>query len=90
MKLSAEQIKIYKDIDGILWNDWDPINVKAFGDWPDDEYRSYVPEIFSLKISNASIETIAHKLFEIQSKRMEIDIGYENCKHVAEKISKLK
>ncbi len=28
MKLSAEQIKLYKEIDEILWNDWDPIGVK--------------------------------------------------------------
>ncbi|MBS1519697.1 MAG: hypothetical protein JST50_01770 [Bacteroidetes bacterium] len=90
MKLSPEQIKVYKDIDEILWNDWDPINLNAFDDWPKDEYRGYVPTIFGLKINGESIETIAEKLFEIQTNRMEIDGGYEKCKCVAEKIFNLK
>ena len=90
MKLSPEQIKLYKDIDEILWNDWDPINLNGFDDWPKDEYRSYVPIIFSLKINGESIENIAEKLFEIQTNRMEIDGGYDKCKHVAEKIFNLK
>jgi hypothetical protein len=90
MKLSPEQIEIYKDIDEILWNDWDPINLNAFAGWPKDEYMSYVPTIFSLKIKGGSIETIAEKLFEIQTNRMEIDDGYEKCKRAAEKIFNLK
>ena len=90
MKLSPEQIKIYKDIDEILWSDWDPINLNAFDDWPKDEYKSYVPTIFSLKIKGENIEAIAQKLFEIQTNRMGIKIGYEKCKRVAEKIFNLK
>jgi len=43
-----------------------------------------------LKINGESIEIIAEKLFEIQTNRMEVDRGYENCKRVAEKIFNLK
>jgi len=51
MKLNPEQKKLYNDIDEILWNDWDPIGAKGFGNWPKDEYETYVPTIFSLKIN---------------------------------------
>jgi len=90
MKLSPEQKKLYNDIDEILWNDWDPIGAKGLGNWPKDEYETYVSTIFSLKINGESIEIIAEKLFEIQANRMEVDRGYENCKRVAEKIFNLK
>ena len=66
MKLSPEQIKLYKDIGEILWNDWDPINLKAFGDWPNDEYQSYVPTIFSLKNRGESTETIAESFLKFK------------------------
>ena len=90
MKLSPEQKKLYEDIDEILWNDWDPINLNAFGDWPRDEYETYVPAIFSLKIKGESIEAIAQKLFEIQTDRMGIDRGYKKCWRAAEEIFNLK
>ena len=89
MKLSAKQIKLYKDIDEILWTDWDPIGMKMFDDWPRDEYQSYVPIIFNLKIKGECVDSIASKLYEMQTETMEIDGGYENCKRVAEKIFNL-
>ena len=62
MKLSPAHTKLYKEIDEILWNDWDPIGMK-FNEGPRDEYESYLPSIFSLKIKGESIEIIASKLF---------------------------
>jgi hypothetical protein len=88
MKLSPEHLKLYKAIDEILWNNWDPIGMKYNGG-PRDEYESYVPSIFSLKINGADAETIASKLFEIETKEIGYDKGYENCKGVAEKIFNL-
>ena len=49
IKLSPEKLQLYKAIDKILWNDWDPISMKVHKG-PRDEYESYVPAIFSLKI----------------------------------------
>ena len=88
-KLSPEQNILYKAIDEILWRDWDPINVNCNANLR-DEYQSYTPSIFSLKIQGASVETIAMRLFEIETKRMDYDDGFENCKRVAEKIFNLK
>lgn len=88
MKFTTEQKALYKTIDEILWNDWDPIGMKL-NEGPRDEYESEVPVIFSLKIRGADIETIAGKLHQIESKTMGMDGGYENCKRIAEKIFNL-
>ncbi|HTD39649.1 MAG TPA: hypothetical protein VK671_03445 [Mucilaginibacter sp.] len=88
MKLSSEHKVLYKAIDEILWEDWDPIGMKHF-EGPRDEYESYVPSIFSLKINGESIESIALRLYEIETKRMGLKNGFENCKQVAKKIFNL-
>ncbi|MGZ3778326.1 MAG: hypothetical protein ACXVIY_04155 [Mucilaginibacter sp.] len=88
MKLTPEQKALYKTIDEILWNDWDPIGMKL-NEGPRDEYESEVPVIFSLKIRGADIESIATKLHEIECKTMGMDGGFENCKRIAEKIFNL-
>lgn len=52
---------LYKQIDEIIWNDWDPIGVN---DYPEarDEYYGYLPQIFELKNNGADSETIAQRL----------------------------
>jgi hypothetical protein len=86
--LTPEQKELFKAIDEILWQDWDPINMKD-NEGPRDEYESYVPPIFSLKIKGASAEEIALKLYEIESDRMGYTTAYEGCKVVAEKIKNI-
>lgn len=49
--MTSEQKELYTAIDEILWNDWDPIGVSDIA--PRDEYQSYTPTIFSLKINGA-------------------------------------
>jgi hypothetical protein len=88
MKLSPDNKVLYKAIDEILWNDWDPISMKIH-EGPRDEYESYVPVIFNLKIRGAGVEEIASKLYEFESKRMGYDQGYVACTQVAEKIFNL-
>jgi len=83
-----EQKQIYKNIDEILWTDWNPI-----GCVPRDEYQGYTPEIFKLKIEGADVQTITNKLYEFET----INIGLswdvakqvEHCKNVAKKIVEL-
>lgn len=55
-----------------------------------DEYQNYTPAIFSLRIHGADKETIASKLYEIESKTMGVLGNIEHCKKVAEKIVNLK
>src|SRR3569833_809975 len=47
-KLNPEQLRIYKAIDEILWEAWDPISMKQH-EGPRDEYEDKMTVIFSLK-----------------------------------------
>jgi hypothetical protein len=52
--LPPDQLALYKRIDEILWEDWDPIGVVAFGDAARDEYQSYLPSIFAWRSNGAT------------------------------------
>ncbi len=84
MGMSAEHKKLYKQIDEILWNDWDPIGVND--DAPRDEYQSYTPAIFDLKIKGADRDAIAQRLCEFEIERMGLGGDIEHCREIAEKI----
>ena len=56
--------ELYKKIDDILWDDWDPIGVNGIEDIR-DEYTSYVPYIVNLKVRGADIVKITNHLFQL-------------------------
>ncbi|HEX8546203.1 MAG TPA: hypothetical protein VF691_04530 [Cytophagaceae bacterium] len=85
MPITTEQKAIYESIDEILWTHWDPIGVNDIED-ARDEYQNYTPTIFSLRINGADKETIAKKLFEIETKTIGLLGNIENCREVAEQI----
>jgi hypothetical protein len=85
MPMSLEQKALYKIIDEILWNEWDPIGVNDTEE-ARDEYQSYTPQVFSLKLNNSDKETIAQYLLKIEKERMGLPGSIENCRKVAEKI----
>ena len=82
--MKFEQLPIYKAIDEILWNDWDPIGVNDCA--PRDEYQSYLPEIFRLKIEGGNAEVIANKLLYFEMERMGLDGDIKHCRTIAAKI----
>jgi len=88
MVMTSEQKKLYKAIDEILWNDWDPIGVNDIA--PRDEYQSYTPTIFKLKTIGADIETIAKTLHEIETVTIGVVGDIDHCRQVAERIINLK
>lgn len=83
--MTPEQVLLYKKIDEILWIDWDPIGIN---DTPEarDEYYSYLPQIFKLKIDGADRETIAQHLDQIVTNRMGLFSNLKHCREVADKI----
>jgi hypothetical protein len=85
MPLSSEQNKIYKTIDEILWNDWDPIRVNETEE-ARNEYQSYTPQVFSFRINNSDNETIARHLYKIETEIMGLNGDIKKCREVAEKI----
>ena len=84
---------MYKLIDEILWNDWDPIGVNSDVLFQ-GEYEFYTPSIFYLKSIGMDKETIAQKLYEIETTMMGLTYDQvarlECCRQVAEKIINLK
>lgn len=56
--MQTKELQLYKKIDTLLWEEWDPIGVNDYGG-PDDEYRSYVPKVFRMKTEGASTIEIA-------------------------------
>jgi len=84
----TEQRDLYKEIDEILWNDWDPIGIKDIA--PRDEYQSYTPTIFKLKTNGSDKETIAKTLHEIETVTIGVIGNIEHCRQIADKIINLK
>ncbi|MCB1025848.1 MAG: hypothetical protein KDB79_15745, partial [Acidobacteria bacterium] len=81
---AAKDMFLYKKIHYILWYDWAPIGVNDLA--PRDEYRSYVPDIFSLRKAGADRNQIANALFKIETEKMGIAGTLENRLSVADKI----
>ncbi|QSX29384.1 hypothetical protein JYB88_14400 [Shewanella cyperi] len=84
IKLSAHELALYKRNDEILYQDWDPIGVLDLGG-PVDEYRGYVPKVFSLALSCNDPQEIANYLTWVTVERM----GMSPCKEHDTKIANL-
>lgn len=86
--MNKEQKELYKTVDEILWNDWDPIGVNDIA--PRDEYQSYVPEIFSLLIQNKTEKEIADRLYKIETETIGVYGSREHCLKIAKKLTEEK
>jgi hypothetical protein len=88
-QLLPKQLELYRGIDEILWNDWDPIGINLL---PSNrsEYQSYIPVIFSMVMKNASGLELEQYLDEVVKNRMGLRSSKKSNKPVAEKIISLK
>jgi hypothetical protein len=84
-----DQKQLHRFIDEILWIDWDPIGVNDLEE-ARNEYHSYVPVVFDLKISGADELTIAAYLHQIETVNMGLHGNLQNCLLVAKKITAAK
>jgi hypothetical protein len=57
--------ELFARVDRVLWEDWDPIGVRALGG-PDDEYRGYVPSILALLRSGATEAELSERLASLR------------------------
>jgi hypothetical protein len=80
---------LYKEVDWVLWNDWDPIGVNDYGG-PDDEYRGYVPEIYKMLQDNKSDSEIAKHLDWITTDRMGLFSNMGESLRIARLLIKIK
>src|SRR5688572_10364363 len=82
-----KRAKIRKEIDLILWKDWDPIGVNEDGVYARDEYRNYVQQILNLVCNEGTADQIADRLFEIETKLMRLAGNKLRCIKIANMIT---
>ncbi|TWP27967.1 hypothetical protein ETU08_09610 [Apibacter muscae] len=85
---NSKDFVLFKRINDILWINW-------YSDLEHDlnptyKYQNYLPDIFILKKSNASIESIANRILQIEKDIIKLPGDQENCKIVASAIYNLK
>ncbi|MBN8667248.1 MAG: hypothetical protein J0M30_07045 [Chitinophagales bacterium] len=80
--MTQEQKNLYKIIDELLWNEWDPIGVNEYEE-ARDEYHTYVPQVFKLRIDKSDSEAIAQYLLKVETERMGLLGNIDNCRRVA-------
>ena len=85
--MNPKQKELYKIIDEILWNDWDPIGINDIA--PRDEYQSYVPEIFSMLILNKTESEIANQLYNIETITIGVIGNKKHCSTIAKKLKNI-
>ena len=72
--MSKESLQKYENLHAAVKKiviEWDPIGVLHDGDWPDDEYDSYIPSICSILMSPSDMTTLESKLNAI----VELNMG---------------
>ena len=84
-KLTSEQKILYKRIDQILWEDWDPIGVNDH-ESARDEYQSYLPKVFRLANEDVKVSEIADQLDKIVTESIGLQSNYKHCTEIAKLI----
>ncbi|NDV94567.1 hypothetical protein D0T84_06475 [Dysgonomonas sp. 521] len=86
--MTYKEKELYDAIDEILWKDWNPININD-NENIRDEYQSYTPHVFKLKIQGADIVKIARHLYNVETINIGLAGNPEHCKIIAKKIYEL-
>ena len=88
-KLLPKQLELYRGIDEILWNDWDPIGINLLPS-SRDEYQNYIPVIFRMVMKSVSIQELEEYLDDVVRNRMGLRSIKKSNQPVAKKIIALK
>lgn len=88
-KLSIEDAGAYEALDRLLFRQWDPIGVSDMDGWAEDEYRAYLPRVWSMVISGAAASEVAEYLGEVERERIEMATSDEHRHDIAVKAAAL-
>ncbi len=77
-RLSPPRRELWKRIQTILWEKWDPIGVNEPDSEWSDEYDSYVPHIFRLAIEGHDHVHIAGPLAATATQNMGLNASHNN------------
>ena len=87
-RMDADDTSLRREINCILYKDWDPIGMHDCG-CPSDEYSSYVPSILRLLKDGAAVDSISKKLQEIAAESIGLSTKEEKNMLVAKKLRAL-
>jgi hypothetical protein len=87
--MTRKQKEIFRQIDLILWNDWDPIGINHIKS-ARDEYYDYIAVFFKLIYNNASISDFTEQLTYISTNTMGLSANIDHDKFVANRLFELK
>lgn len=71
-KLPPAEQELYKKIDVILFEEWDPVGAYTYGGLR-DEYRAYVSDVYNMAIVNKSARDIARYLYKVEREKLGLD-----------------
>lgn len=75
---------LYKNIEEILWKNWNPIGIDNSEDY-DEEYKNYAHHIFKLKNDGADKHKISKYLYDLET----INIGLAGNKNRCDEIAQI-
>lgn len=70
MENKAIPNSLYDRVRVMILNDWDPIGIQGYTDWPQDEYDSYVPDVCKLILKRAAFEEVVAYLWWLETEHM--------------------
>jgi hypothetical protein len=79
-KLPQKSLELYKAVDQILFEEWDPIGVHGASS-ARDEYYAYLPRAYQLAIEN-NTQGLLDYLFWVEKARMGLRGNQKNCERV--------
>lgn len=82
LNLNQQEFDLYRAVDEVLHFIWDPVGISHLPQ-ARDEYRSYLPQIFSLLNSDIDEQALAAKLGRISTERMGLAASPEHDLKVA-------
>jgi hypothetical protein len=88
--MNLEPNPLWGSVHQILWEDWDPIGVRALGDWTDNEYDRYVWPVINKIVRGETADQVADYLDWASNENMECPQPRERNLALATKLVALK
>ena len=88
-KLSHQDAELYRRVDEVLHYIWDPIGI-CDEPYARDEYRTYLPRVFSMLKSSNDSQEISDHLLEIAHDQMGLTSTHKRAERAAEVLLKYK
>jgi hypothetical protein len=84
---TPDVFRVYRFIDDVLWNDWDPIGINDCNVDARDEYQCYIVDVLRICKSAENTKTLAEFLYDTELSTMGLtQKRMDFCHEIAQKI----